>query len=62
MVYAYINSCVDTLLVGTGHRVGMADGGDKRESQGISDLAKKVTEEELTQRRKAAINPFPYST
>jgi len=35
---------------------------EERKSKGLTDLAKQVTEEELTQRRKSAINPIPQST
>ena len=40
----------------------MSDEEEKRKTKGLTDLAKQVTEEELTQRRKAAINPIPQST
>ncbi len=35
---------------------------EKKKKQGLMDLAKQVTEEELTQRRKAAVNPIAHST
>jgi hypothetical protein len=34
----------------------------EKQGNGLLGLAKQLTEEELTQRRKAAVNPIPYST
>ena len=36
--------------------------GEEKQGNGLLGLAKQMTEEELTQRRKAAVNPIPHST